>query len=47
MGETSVHKSYYPLLQQRLAELERFRALIDETHDMILVVKRRRIPAWK
>lgn len=39
MGETSVHKSYYPLLQKRLAELERFRALIDETHDMILVVK--------
>jgi len=39
MGETSVHKSYYPLLQQRLVELERFRALIDETHDIILVVK--------
>jgi PAS domain S-box-containing protein len=39
MGETSVHKSYYPLLQQRLAELERFRALIDETNDMILMVR--------
>ncbi|WP_292368342.1 PAS domain S-box protein [Methanoregula sp. UBA64] len=39
MGESSVHKSYYPLLQQRLSELERFRALIDETHDMILVIK--------
>ena len=38
MGETSLHKSYYPLLQQRLADLERFRALIDETNDMILVV---------
>lgn len=39
MGETSVHKNYYPLLQQRLAELERFRALIEETHDMILMVR--------
>ena len=39
MGETSLHKSYYPLLQQRLAELERFRALIDETNEMILVVQ--------
>ncbi|HVP95545.1 PAS domain S-box protein [Methanoregula sp.] len=39
MGETSLHKSYYPLLQQRLADLERFRALIDETNDMILVVQ--------
>ena len=39
MGETSLHKSYYPILQQRLAELERFRALIDETNDMILVVR--------
>jgi PAS domain S-box-containing protein len=39
MGETSLHKSYYPLLQQRLAELERFRALIDETNDMILMVQ--------
>jgi PAS domain S-box-containing protein len=39
MGETSLHKSYFPLLQQRLAELERFRALIDETNDMILMVQ--------
>lgn len=39
MGETSVHKSYYPILQQRLSELERFRGFIDETHDMILVIQ--------
>jgi len=39
MGETSLHKSYYPLLQERLLELERFRALIDETNDMILMVQ--------
>ncbi|MFA5331631.1 MAG: PAS domain S-box protein [Methanoregula sp.] len=39
MGETSLHKSYYPILQQRLAELERFRALLDDTNDMIFVIK--------
>lgn len=39
MGANSLHKSYYPLLQQRLADLERFRALIDETNDMILMVQ--------
>jgi PAS domain S-box-containing protein len=39
LGESSVHKSYYPLLQQRLGELERFRALIDETDDMIMVMQ--------
>ncbi|MDD1702097.1 MAG: PAS domain S-box protein [Methanoregula sp.] len=39
MGETSLHKSYYPLLQQRLLELERFRALLDDTHDMILMIQ--------
>jgi len=38
MGESSIHKSYYPLLQQRLSELERFRALLDETNDIILVI---------
>jgi PAS domain S-box-containing protein len=38
MGETSIHKSYYPLLQQRLLDLERFRSLIDETNDIILVI---------
>ena len=39
MGATSLHKSYYPILQQRVKELERFRALIDETTDMIMVVR--------
>lgn len=39
MGETSLHKSYYPILQQRLLELERFRALIDETNEIILMVQ--------
>jgi PAS domain S-box-containing protein len=39
MGETSLHKSYFPLLQRRIADLERFRALIDETNDMIFMVR--------
>ncbi|HWI41897.1 MAG TPA: PAS domain S-box protein [Verrucomicrobiae bacterium] len=38
LGESSVRKTYYPELQKRLAELERFRALLDQTHDMILLV---------
>ncbi|MGE5608248.1 MAG: ATP-binding protein [Bacillota bacterium] len=38
LGERSVRKSHYPQLQQRLAELERFRALLDSSSDMILLV---------
>ncbi|MFA4859776.1 PAS domain S-box protein [Methanoregula sp.] len=45
MGESSIHKSYYPLLQQRLADLERFRSLIDETNDLILVIQAGDAPA--
>jgi PAS domain S-box-containing protein len=39
LGERSVRKSYYPQLRQRLLELERFRFLLDRTHDLILVVR--------
>ncbi len=39
LGETSLHKSYYPELQKRLAELERFRALIDQTYDAIFLIR--------
>ncbi|WP_054847217.1 hypothetical protein [Methanoculleus chikugoensis] len=38
-GETSLHKSYYPELQSRLAELERFRALLDQTYDAIFLLR--------
>lgn len=38
LGETSLHKSYYPELQSRLAELERFRALLDQTYDAIFLI---------
>ncbi len=37
LGEQSIRKSYYPELQQRLSELERFRALLDETNDSIFL----------
>jgi len=39
LGETSLHKSYYPELQSRLEELERFRALLDQTHDAIFLIR--------
>ncbi|HOI58077.1 MULTISPECIES: PAS domain S-box protein [unclassified Methanoculleus] len=39
LGEASLHKSYYPELQSRLAELERFRALLDQTHDAIFLIR--------
>ena len=34
LGERTVRKSYYPQLQQRLEELERFRFLLDQASDM-------------
>ncbi len=39
LGERSFRKSYYPQLQGRLDELERFRALLDHTHDLILLAR--------
>ncbi len=38
LGERSFRKSYYPELQRRLADLERFRALLDESSDAILMI---------
>lgn len=38
LGETSVRKNYYPELQQRMAELERFRLLLDQAQDAIFLV---------
>ena len=40
LGERSVRKSYYPALQLQLNELERFRALLDQAHDGILLISR-------
>lgn len=38
LGEHSIRKSYYPELQQRVAELERYRVLLDHSSDMILLL---------
>jgi PAS domain-containing protein len=38
LGESSIQKSYYPELQKR-AELERFRALLDQSNDPIFLLK--------
>lgn len=38
LGEHSFQKSYYPELQRRLAELERFRTLLDQGHDGIFLI---------
>lgn len=38
MGESSARKSYYPELQERMAELERFRALLEQAHDVLFLV---------
>lgn len=38
LGERSIRKSYYPELEQRLMELERFRALLDQSNDLIFLV---------
>jgi len=42
LGEHSLRKTYYPELQQRLDELERFRSLLDQSNDCIFLL---RIPA--
>jgi PAS domain S-box-containing protein len=41
LGEHSIHKSYYPELQKRLTELERFRAILDQTNDAIFLIDAR------
>ena len=38
LGERSVRKTYYPELKERLGELERFRALLNQASDAILVL---------
>lgn len=39
LGETSMRKTYYPELQKRLDDLERFKALLDESNDAILLIQ--------
>ena len=39
LGEKSIQKSYYPELQRKLAELERFRALLDQSTDCYFLLQ--------
>lgn len=39
LGEKSIKKSYYPELQKRLSELERFRGLLDQSTDFFFLIK--------
>ncbi len=39
LGESSHRKSYYPELQQRLGELERFKAFLDHSNDAIFLIE--------
>jgi two-component system, cell cycle sensor histidine kinase and response regulator CckA len=39
LGECSVRKTYYPELQQRIDQLERFKAFIDHSNDAIFLVE--------
>jgi phosphoserine phosphatase RsbU/P len=38
LGEFSMRKTYYPELQQKLDELERFKALVDQSNDCIFLI---------
>lgn len=39
LGERSLHKTFFPALQHRLGELERFRALLDHSNELILFLE--------
>jgi len=39
LGESSVRKTYYPVLQQRIEELERFKALLDNSNEAIFLAE--------
>ncbi len=39
LGERSIRKSYYPELQEKLTELERFRTLLDQSNDLIFLMR--------
>ena len=39
LGEKSYRKSYYPELQQKLADLERFKTLLDQINDAIFLIE--------
>ncbi|HJV35369.1 PAS domain S-box protein [Geomonas sp.] len=44
LGESSVRKTYYPALQQRVEELERLKAFLDHSNDIFFLVE---VPSGK
>src|SRR4029077_14515836 len=42
LGDSSIHKTHYPSLRQRLAELERFRAKLQQSEAYLLEAQRLR-----
>ena len=38
LGEKSLHKSYFPELKARIDQLERFRALLDQSNDAVILM---------
>ncbi len=38
LGEQSIRKSYYPELQRRIANLEQFRLMLDQSSDAVLLL---------
>ncbi len=39
LGEDSLHKSHYASLRQRMAQLERFRRLLDSSTDLLFIIE--------
>lgn len=39
LGEASFRKSYYPELQEKLADLEKYKALLDQSNDAIFLIE--------
>ncbi len=39
LGEESFRKSYYPELQEKLADLEKYKALLDQSNDAIFLIE--------
>lgn len=39
LGDLSIKKNYYPQLQKRLTELEKFRSIMDQTNEGIIVIE--------
>jgi len=39
LGKSSTRKSFYPELKKRLAELERFQSLIDQSNELIFIIE--------